>query len=119
MRMYLGLCHLYRIEIVENKAILMRVLRRKKPPLLLLDANHSSFKNDYNAAIRLVERIKQKYNSTRVVVLVGSRDENIGQILQQHGAACYVNRTIDNAELIQTIENVLQLKCLLRSIQLI
>jgi hypothetical protein len=49
MRMYLVLCPRYRIEIAENEVALMRLIRRKKPRLLLLDAHYTSLNRDHKS----------------------------------------------------------------------
>ncbi len=108
MRMYLALCPHYRIEIAENELALMRVLRRKKPHLLLLDAHYSRFNHNGKSVSKLVEKIKRKYNHLPVLAIVNGEDERIGEMLSQRGADGWITRRIQIEALLQRVDGLLQ-----------
>jgi DNA-binding NarL/FixJ family response regulator len=108
MRMYLALCPRYRIEIAENELALMRLLRRKKPNLLLLDAHYSRFNHTGKSVSKLVEKIKRKYNHLPVLTIISGDDEGVGQVLAQRGADGWVNRRVETDDLLQRVDNLLQ-----------
>ena len=108
MRMYLALCPRYRIEIAENELALMRVLRRKKPNLLLLDAHYSRFNHNSRSVSKLVEKIKRKYTRLPVLAIVSGEDERLGEVLTQLGADGWITRRIQIDSLIQRVDDLLQ-----------
>jgi response regulator RpfG family c-di-GMP phosphodiesterase len=108
MRMYLALCPRYRIEIAENELTLMRLLRRKKPNLLLLDAHYSRFNHNGKSVGKLVEKIKRKYNHLPVLTIVSGEDERVGEVLAQRGADGWVNRRVEIDDLLQRVDDLLQ-----------
>jgi DNA-binding NarL/FixJ family response regulator len=108
MRMYLALCPRYRIEIAENELSLMRLLRRKKPQLLLLDAHYSRFNHNGRSVTKLVEKIKRKYSHLPVLTIINGDDEKLGQVLQQLGADGWISRRIQIDDLLQRVDNLLQ-----------
>ena len=107
MRMYLALCPRYRIEIAENEIVLMRLIRRKRPQLLILDAYHSRFNHGGKSAGKLIEKIKHKHHRLRILALVRTQDEAHGSALQQHGADEWADHLIDGDELMQRIDQLL------------
>jgi DNA-binding NarL/FixJ family response regulator len=107
MRMYLALCPRYRIEIAENEVTLMRLIRRKRPALLLLDANHSRLAFNGKSPGRLIEKIKQKYHSLHVLAIVRDGDEDFGHTLQQRGADGWVDHMIEADKLRDQVDHVL------------
>ena len=107
MRMYLALCPRYRIEIAENEITLMRLIRRKRPQLLILDAHHSRFLHNGKSAGKLIEKIKHKHNRLRILAIVRSQDELHGRALIQSGADDWVDYLIDGDLLMQRIDQLL------------
>ncbi len=107
MRMYLALCPRYRIEIAENEVALMRLIRRKRPTLLMLDANHSRLAYNGKSAGKLIEKIKHKYHSLHVLAIVKEGDEHYGSTLQQRGADGWVDHLIAPDELLDRVDQVL------------
>jgi len=107
MRMYLALCPRYRIEIAENEVSLMRLIRRKRPTLLMLDANHSRLSYNGKSAGKLIEKIKHKYHGLRVLAIVKDGDEHFGGMLQQRGADGWVDHLIESDELVDRVDHVL------------
>lgn len=105
MRMYLALCPRYRIEIAENEVSLMRLIRRKRPTLLMLDANHSRLSFNGKSPGRLIEKIKQKYRSLHVLAIVKDGDETFGHTLQERGADGWVDHTIDSDKLLDHVDH--------------
>jgi DNA-binding NarL/FixJ family response regulator len=108
MRMYLALCPRYRIEIAENELSLMRLLRRKKPHLLLLDAHYSRLNHNGKSVTKMVEKIKRKYNHLPVLTIVDGDDERLGNTLQQRGADGWISRCIQIDALLQRVDELLQ-----------
>jgi len=108
MRIYLALCPRYRIEIAENELALMRLLRRKKPHLLLLDAHYNCFNHNSRTVGKLVEKIKRKYNRLPVLTIISDEDGQTGEVLAQRGADGWVNRRIEIDDLLQRVDNLLQ-----------
>ncbi len=108
MRMYLALRPRYRIEIAENELTLMRLLRRKKPSLLLLDAHYNCFSHNSKTVSKLVEKIKRKYTHLPVLTIVSSDEEKVGEDLSQRGADGWVNRRVDIDDLLQRVDGLLQ-----------
>ncbi|MDZ7290128.1 MAG: response regulator [candidate division KSB1 bacterium] len=108
MRMYLALCPRYRIEIAENELALMRLLRRKKPNLLLLDAHYSRFNHNGKSIAKLVEKIKRKYNHLPVLAIVNGEDERLAELLTQRGADGWVTRRVQIDDLLQRVDGLLQ-----------
>ncbi|MDZ7268720.1 MAG: hypothetical protein ONB48_13365 [candidate division KSB1 bacterium] len=108
MRMYLVLCAAYRIDIAENEVTLMRLLRRKRPDLLLLDAHYSSFNQDGKTACKLIQKIKHKHRRVRVLAIVAG-DERLGCALQECGADGWVDRHIGAEELLARVHRLLAL----------
>lgn len=107
MRMYLALCPRYRIEIAENEVTLMRLIRRKRPTLLMLDANHSRLAFHGKSAGKLIEKIKQKYQSLHVLAIVKEGDQYLGAKLQERGADGWVDHMIESDELLDRVAQVL------------
>lgn len=110
MRIYLALCPRYRIEIAENELALMRLLRRKKPNLLLLDAHYNRFNHNGKSVSKLVEKIKRKYHHLPVLTIINSEDERVGEVLAQRGADGWVNRRVEIDDLLQRVDDLLQLR---------
>jgi DNA-binding response OmpR family regulator len=108
MRMYLALCPRYRIEIAENELSLMRLLRRKKPQLLLLDAHYSRFNNNGKSVTKMVEKIKRKYNQLPVLTIINDDAERLGRNLQQRGADGWITRQIRTDDLLQRVDVLLR-----------
>ncbi len=108
MRMYLALCPHYRIEIAENELAMMRLLRRKKPNLLLLDAHYSRFNHNGKSVSKLVEKIKRKYNYLPVLAIINGEDERLGEALAQRGADGWITRRIQIDALLQRVDDLLQ-----------
>jgi DNA-binding NarL/FixJ family response regulator len=108
MRMYLALCPHYRIEIAENELALMRLLRRKKPHLLLLDAHYSRFNHNGKSVSKLVEKIKRKYIHLPVLAIINGEDERLGETLAQRGANGWISRRIQIDALLQRVDDLLQ-----------
>jgi len=108
MRMYLALCTRYRIEIAENEIALMRLLRRKRPQMLILDTHHSRLSNNGKSAGKLIEKIKHKYNRLQILAVLQAEEAlSYGERLQQHGANDCVDYLIEGSELLQRVDQML------------
>lgn len=108
MRMYLALCASYRIDIAENEVSLMRLLRRKRPNLLLLDAHNSRFNQNGKSAGKLIQKIKHKHKRVQILAVTDG-DERLGCALQENGADGWIDRQIDPDELLARVQRVLAL----------
>jgi CheY-like chemotaxis protein len=106
MRMYLALCPRYRIEIAENEVALMRLIRRKKPGLLLLDAHHTSLNHDRKSVLKLVDKIKRKHARLRVLAIVNGEDERLVHQLEEQGVDGWVNQPIVDEELLSSVNRL-------------
>jgi DNA-binding response OmpR family regulator len=109
MRMYLALCASYRIDIAENEVSLMRLLRRKRPNLLLLDAHNSRFNQNGKSAGKFIQKIKHKHKRVQILAITDG-DERLGCTLQEHGADGWINRQIGSDELLARVHRVLALQ---------
>ena len=103
MRMYLALCSRYRIEIAENEVALMRLIRRKKPRLLLLDAHHAALNHHRKSVLKLVDKIKRKHAHLRVLAVVNGDDHRLVHQLEQQGVDGWVNQPIVGEELLEQV----------------
>jgi len=110
MRMYLALCPRYRIDIAENEVSLMRLVRRKRPNLIVVDANHSRFHPDGKSAEKLISKIRNKYDWVRILGIVDSGDESFGHSLVTHGADDWIDRFIDTDELLDRVDRILDFR---------
>lgn len=106
MRMYLALCPRYRIEIAENEVALMRLIRRKKPRLLLLDAHYASLNHDHKSVLKLVDKIKRKHARLRVLAVVNGEDERLVHQLEEQGVDGWVNQPIVDDELLNSVNRL-------------
>lgn len=108
MRMYLTLCPRYRVEIAENEIALMRLIRRKRPQLLILDAHHSRFNHGGKSAGKLIEKIKHKHGRLRILAIVRTEEALFqGAQMLQHGADDWVDGAIEGEVLLQRIHQLL------------
>jgi len=103
MRMYLALCPRYRIEIAENEVALMRLIRRKKPHLLLLDAHHGALNQERKSVLKLVDKIKRKHARLRVLAIVNGEDQRLVHQLEQQGVDGWVNQPIVEEDLLHSV----------------
>ncbi|KAA3659289.1 MAG: hypothetical protein DWQ10_09145 [Calditrichaeota bacterium] len=72
MRMYLALSTRYKVEIAEDEAMLMRMIRRKKPRLIFLDGEYSGYAREGKSITKTVRKIKKKYNELHVIAVLNS-----------------------------------------------
>jgi len=107
MRMYLALCPRYRIEIAENEVALMRLLRRKKPRMLLLDVHYSALNQDRKSVLKLVEKIKRKHTRLRVLAIGNGEDLRLVHQLEEQGVDGWVHEPIAEEELITNVDRLL------------
>lgn len=75
MRMYLALCENYLVEIAEDEATLMRMIRRKNPSLVFLDANFSGFNNNGRSITKMIQKIKKKYHDLKIVTVLDETEQ--------------------------------------------
>ena len=104
MRMYLALCPRYRIEIAENEVALMRLIRRKKPRLLLLDVHYGALNHDSKSVLKFVDKIKRKHARLRVLAVGNGEDHRLVRQLEQQGVDGWVNQPIVDEELLKNVD---------------
>lgn len=107
MRMYLALCNNYRVEIAEDEATLMRMIRRKNPKLILLDANYSGFNNNGKSVHKTIEKIKKKYNDLKVVTILDRDDSDLHRITTQKASDAILMRPIEEDHVINSVKEQL------------
>ena len=107
MRMYLALCSMYRVEIAEDEATLMRMIRRKKPKLIFLDANYSGFNNNGKSVSKTVEKIKRKYNELKIVTIWNNHEEATRGNSSSENADSVLFRPISEAEVVERVSGML------------
>lgn len=73
MRMYLALSTRYKVEIAEDEAMLMRMIRRKKPRLIFLDGEYSGYSREGKSITKTVQKIKKKYHELQVISIMNTR----------------------------------------------
>ncbi len=71
MRLYLALCEDYRVEIAEDEPTLMRMIRRKKPELIFLDADYSGYSASGKSVDKTIQRLKKKYEALKIITVFG------------------------------------------------
>lgn len=107
MRMYLTLIPQYRIDIAENEVILMRMLRRKKPKLLMIDASYRNPRHQGRSVVSLVEKIKQKYNRLFILTVVDHDTQKLIPKLKQVGVEGWIERTAEADTLLERVNTLL------------
>ena len=110
MRMYLTLNPQYRIDIAENEVILMRMLRRKKPKLLMIDASYRNPRHQGRSFVSLVEKIKQKYNRLFILTVVDDDTQKLIPKLKQLGVEAWIDRTAEADTLLERVNELLDYK---------
>ena len=110
MRMYLTLNPQYRIDIAENEVILMRMLRRKKPKLLMIDASYRNPRHQGRSFVNLVEKIKQKYNRLFILTVVDDDTQKLIPKLKQLGVEAWIDRTAEADTLLERVNELLDYK---------
>lgn len=115
MRMYLALCNWYRVEIAEDEATLMRMIRRKNPKLILLDANYSGFNNNGKSAHKTIQKIKKKYTDLKVVTILERDDMERHRATTQKASDAILLRPIDEDNVLQSVKEQLSASALVMS----
>ena len=112
MRMYLALCNSYRVEIAEDEATLMRMIRRKNPKLILLDANYSGFNNNGKSIHKTIEKIKKKYNNLKVVTILDRDDTELHLSTTEEASDAVLLRPIDESNVLKRVKEQLSANAL-------
>lgn len=106
MRMYLALCPRYRIEIAESEVALMRLIRRKRPRLLLLDVHYSALNDDRKSVLKLLDKIKRKHSRLRVLAIVNGQDQRLVDQLVRRGVDGWVEKPIVDEDLLHHVNRL-------------
>ncbi len=107
MRMYLALCDRFRVDIAEDEANLMRMIRRKKPRVVMLDANFSGFNNNGKSVYKTIEKIKKKYQDLKIITIVDGSDRRTLDKIYEVGSDGILMKPIEESDVIQSVVDVL------------
>lgn len=107
MRMYLALCDRYRVEIAENEAILMRMIRRKNPKLIFLDAKYSGFINNGKSVCKTIRKIRNKYEDLKIITILDGEDLRLLNRVREYGSDGVLLRPINESKVIQSVRELL------------
>lgn len=107
MRMYLALCDRYRVEIAEDEATMMRMIRRKNPKLVFLDAKYSGYTNNGKTIFKTIEKIKRKYHHLKIVTILDGDDRSLFDRVQKIGSDRILLRPINEAKVKQSVGELL------------
>ena len=107
MRIYLALCDRFRVDIAEDKADLMRMIRRKKPRVVMLDANFSGFNNNGKSVYKTIEKIKKKYQDLKIITIVDGSDRRTLDKIYEVGSDGILMKPIEESDVIQSVVDVL------------
>lgn len=107
MRIYLALCEKYRVEIAEDEATLMRMIRRKKPKLVMLDANYSAFSNNGKSVYKTIEKIKKKYEQLKIITILDGMDRLLLERVRETGSDDVLFLPIEESKVMQSVSEQL------------
>ena len=107
MRMYLALCDRYRVEIAENEANLMRMIRRKNPKLIFLDAKYSGFINNGKSVCKTIQKIRNKYENLKIVTIMDGDDHKLMNRVREFGSDSVLLRPINESKVVQSVKDLL------------
>ncbi len=107
MRMYLALCDRYRVDIAEDEANLMRMIRRKKPGLVFIDAGYSGYHGNGKTICKSIEKIRRKYEALKVVAILNGDDPGKVERVREVGADGVLMRPINEEEVVQSANRFL------------
>ncbi|MDQ7054724.1 MAG: response regulator [candidate division KSB1 bacterium] len=107
MRMYLSLCDRYRVEIAEDEANLMRMIRRKNPKLVFIDADYSGFNGNGKTVFKTIQKIKKKYKDLKVVAIMQSNDRKMLEKVHEVGGDGVLLRPIHEDEVLESVDRIL------------
>lgn len=104
MRMYLALCNKYKVEIAEDESMLLRLIRRKNPRLIVLDAGYSGFNNNGKSVHKIIEKIKSKYRNVKVLTILDHNGQGRGQQAAATASDGVLHRPVDEERIIQSVQ---------------
>ena len=107
MRIYLALCDRYRVEVAEDEPALMRMIRRKNPQLIFLDAALSAYKNNGKSICKAVSKIRRKYNHLKIITVLDPEQEAIQKKLQDIGSDHILFRPLSETGVVQSVSTLL------------
>lgn len=102
MLIYLALSEMYRVEIAEDEAALMRMIRRKRPSLVFLDADFSGFRNGGKSVYKTIQKIKRKYEALKIVTILKQAEKTILDEVRKKGSDGVLLHPIDKTEVVKT-----------------
>ncbi|RMD91550.1 MAG: response regulator [Calditrichaeota bacterium] len=107
MRMYLALSDRYRVDIAEDEANLMRMIRRKKPKLVLIDANFSGFNNNGKSIYKIIQKIKRKYQDLKIITILNGEDSRMLDRIHEIGSDGVLLRPVDEESVTHSVSCVM------------
>ncbi|HHL71884.1 MAG TPA: response regulator [Bacteroidetes bacterium] len=109
MHLYLVLCEQYRVEIAEDEATLMRMIRRKKPRLVLLDAAYSGFNNNGKSVFRSIEKIKRKYEQLKIITIFDREEPSLISRAEKSGSDGVLLRPLEECDVLERVATQLNM----------
>jgi CheY-like chemotaxis protein len=104
MRIYLALCDRYKVEIAEDDRAAVTMVRKLRPDVLLMDVQPPSKRNNGRSGFKLIEKLKQKYESLKIVTILDQRDYELERELKAKGADGFVVRPIRTRALLSQMK---------------
>lgn len=104
MRIYLALCDKYSVEIAEDDRAAVTMVRRLQPDLLLIDVKPPNKRDNGRSGVKLIERLRRKYESLKILTILEERDPKLEKELKEKGADGFVIRPIRTRALLSEIE---------------
>jgi len=107
MRIYLALCERYRVEVAEDEPALMRMIRRKKPQLVFLDAALSNYKNNGKSVCKAVAKIRRKYDHLKIITVLDADQSGIQQKVLEVGSDHILFRPLSAAGVLKSVDELM------------
>jgi DNA-binding response OmpR family regulator len=104
MQIYLALCDVYRVEVAEDVEAAMYMLRKMHPEILLLDYELEHFRSNGKTSIDFLRKIKKKYASLKVMLLLEGEDPDLEEKIQEFGGDGVLHKPVKNRHLRRRIK---------------
>lgn len=108
MRIYLALCDKYQVDIAEDDHVAVNMVRKLQASLLLMDLRSPSDRNNGKSGFKLIEKLKRKHESLKILAILDRRDRALERELKAKGADGIVVKPIRIRALLSQI-NALEL----------
>ena len=108
MRIYLALCDHFRVEVAEDEPTLMRMIRRKNPQLVFLDAALSTYKSNGKSICKAVSKIRRKYNHLKIITILDPEQTAIQEKVCDVGSDQILFRPLTETGVVQSVGLLLE-----------